>query len=227
MEFKRADTRLRTAFFWIITQPVVVIPYRRFGICCSETSVRNYHYSLRNDPEERSSQLLRGGSMKSWIGGLVDHRACQVILETGQIFVTCSGFEPWVSQPVAPLLHQLPCFIIAVYTRARSAPRIAASSSDAWCRVQLKCDGTRWRTGGEVKGKLANGVGSQYPLHHLGTWCTQHYYRWCAHLGPRRFKWSRPILRKTKFSFCACATTFQTQPTSQYWTRQQILLSMA
>jgi len=26
-------------------------------------------------------------------------------------------------------------------------------------RVQLKCDGTRWRTGGEVKGKLANGVG--------------------------------------------------------------------
>ena len=30
-------------------------------------------------------------------------------------------------------------------------------------RFQLKCDGTRWRTGGEVKGKLANGVGSQYP----------------------------------------------------------------
>ena len=31
------------------------------------------------------------------------------------------------------------------------------------CRVQLKRDSTRWRTGGEVKGKLANGVGSQYP----------------------------------------------------------------
>jgi hypothetical protein len=29
-----------------------------------ETSVRNHHYSLRNDPEERSSQLLRGGSLK-------------------------------------------------------------------------------------------------------------------------------------------------------------------
>ena len=29
-------------------------------------------------------------------------------------------------------------------------------------RAQLKCDGTRWRTGGEVKGKQANGVGSQY-----------------------------------------------------------------
>ena len=37
--------------------------------------------------------------------------------------------------------------------------------------------------GGGVKGKLANGVGSQYPSHYLGTWCIQHYYRWCAHLG--------------------------------------------
>jgi hypothetical protein len=29
-------------------------------------------------------------------------------------------------------------------------------------RVELKRDGTRRRTGGEVKGKVANGVGSQY-----------------------------------------------------------------
>jgi hypothetical protein len=50
------------------------------------------------------------------------------------------------------------------------------------CRVQLKCDGTRWRTGGEVKGKLANGVRSQYSSHYLGTWCIQHY-RWSAYLG--------------------------------------------
>ena len=50
-------------------------------------------------------------------------------------------------------------------------------------RVQLKCDGTRWRRGGEVNGKLANGVGSQYSSRYLGTCCIQHYYRWCAHLG--------------------------------------------
>jgi len=49
--------------------------------------------------------------------------------------------------------------------------------------VQLKCDGTLWRTGGEVKGKLATGVSSQYPTHFFGTWCMQHYYSWCAHLG--------------------------------------------
>ena len=40
-----------------------------------------------------------------------------------------------------------------------------------WCRLQLKCDGTGWRTGGEGKGKLANVVDSQYPSHYLGTWC--------------------------------------------------------
>jgi len=28
-------------------------------------ALRNYHYSLRNYPEERSSLLLRGGSLKS------------------------------------------------------------------------------------------------------------------------------------------------------------------
>jgi len=40
----------------------------------------------------------------------------------------------------------------------------ALPSGKCWCsRVQLKRDGTRWGTGGEMKGKLANGVGSQYP----------------------------------------------------------------
>jgi hypothetical protein len=55
----------------------VVIPYRSFGTTyrphvqgatgCPETSVRNYHYSLSNNPEDRSSHLLRGGSLKSGI----------------------------------------------------------------------------------------------------------------------------------------------------------------
>jgi len=30
---------------------------------------------------------------------------------------------------------------------------------------------------------------------------------------PRRFKWTRPFRRKTKYGFCACAITFQTQYT--------------
>jgi len=32
---------------------------------CPKTSVRNYHYSVFNNPEERSSQLLHSGSLKS------------------------------------------------------------------------------------------------------------------------------------------------------------------
>ena len=34
---------------------------------CPETSVRNYPHALRNNPEERSSHLLRGGRPKSRI----------------------------------------------------------------------------------------------------------------------------------------------------------------
>ena len=87
------NDRVRTALFWVITQRVVAISYRRFGTTYQyhlqgvenlnlldfawilypkmeqksgpETSVRNFHCSLRNDPEERSSHLLRGGSLKS------------------------------------------------------------------------------------------------------------------------------------------------------------------
>jgi hypothetical protein len=86
-------------------------------------------------------------------------------------------------------------------------------------RVQLKCDGTRWRRAGEVKGKLTNVVGSQYSSHYLGTWSIQHYYAE-AHTSssssrlnwsPRRFKWTRPFRREAKSGFCACAITFQTQ----------------
>jgi hypothetical protein len=31
---------------------------------CPETSVRNYHYTLRNRPEQRSSYILHGKSLK-------------------------------------------------------------------------------------------------------------------------------------------------------------------
>ena len=89
------------------------------------------------------------------------------------------------------------------------------------CRqIQLKCDGTRWRTEGEAKGKLASRMGSQYSSHYLGTWCNQHYYH-CSHFRcrksteqkkTRRFKWTLPFRRK-KSGFCACAITFQKQST--------------
>jgi hypothetical protein len=77
-------TKVRTALFWAITQRVAVIPYGRFGITyrfhlhgssiledgiegCSETSLRNYNFSLHNAPEERSCHLFPDGSLKSRI----------------------------------------------------------------------------------------------------------------------------------------------------------------
>jgi hypothetical protein len=81
---------LRSALFWDITQRMVVIPCWRFGrtgwyklqgsgnsrfldswplkmgpIGYPETSVRNYHHTLRNNQEECKSHLLHGGSLKS------------------------------------------------------------------------------------------------------------------------------------------------------------------
>jgi len=67
---------------------------------------------------------------------------------------------------------------------------------------------------GEVKGKLANGVGRQYSSHYLGTWCNAALLPlmriprlpvvdWTD--APRRFKWTRPFRRKTKSGFCAWA----------------------
>ena len=42
-------------------------PFKMEPIGCTETSLRNCNYSLRNNLEERSSHLLLGGSLKSRI----------------------------------------------------------------------------------------------------------------------------------------------------------------
>ena len=74
-----------SALFCDITQRFVINPYRRFGTTyrihlqvffwyltlengidmLSRNVGRNYHYTLRNIPEERTSNLLRGRSSKS------------------------------------------------------------------------------------------------------------------------------------------------------------------
>jgi len=65
---------LKTAFFSVITQRVTVSSYRLLGTTYpshsqgsrtqkyTKTSVRNYRYSLLNNPEESSCQLLRGAA---------------------------------------------------------------------------------------------------------------------------------------------------------------------
>jgi len=46
---------------------LVPTPLKTGQIGCPEMLVRNYHYSLHNNPEGRRSHLLRVGSLKSCI----------------------------------------------------------------------------------------------------------------------------------------------------------------
>ena len=67
-----------------------------------------------------------------------------------------------------------------------------------------------WRPTADLNG-LANAVGSQYPSHYLGTWCIQHYYRWCRKPLlpavdwtddlPVRLTWTRPFRAKDEIWF--------------------------
>jgi len=83
MSIDQTNVYKKTARSWVITQRIVVIYCRRFGtnyryhvqdyrllkvrrIVCPETSARNHRYSLCNNPEQPSSHLLRGGSLKSF-----------------------------------------------------------------------------------------------------------------------------------------------------------------
>jgi hypothetical protein len=93
---------MRTALVRVITQRVVAISYRRFGttyrshlqpmdmgpIGCPETSIRNSHYSLRNNPDERSSYLLRGGILKSRL-----HQQYSILIAFPRQRLLCERFS--------------------------------------------------------------------------------------------------------------------------------------
>jgi len=84
-------------------------------------------------------------------------------------------------------------------------------------RLHLKCDGTRWRTGGEVKGnwrmELVTSTLHTASEHGISSITTPDAHTSAAssrlNWRPRLFKWTRPFRRKTKSGFCACAITFQ------------------
>ena len=91
-------------------------------------------------------------------------------------------------------------------------------------RARSEPGGTRWRKGGEVKWKLANGVGSQYS-HATSERGITSITKADAHTSaassrlnwrPHRFEWIRPFRGKTKSDFCACAITFRTSYTGSF-----------
>jgi hypothetical protein len=71
-------------------------------IVCAETSVINYHYSLRNSPEERSYHLQRGGSLKSrMITSFFKTRAKCFLLERKRSWTKLAGEYCWAITQVA------------------------------------------------------------------------------------------------------------------------------
>ena len=102
-------------------------------------------------------------------------------------------------------------------------PCHCTSRERACGKLRSECGGTRWRTGGEMRGKLANGVGSQYS-HTTSKRGVSSITNADAHTSaansrlnwlPRRFKRTRPFRRKTKCGFCACAIRFRTSSTCE------------
>ena len=107
----------------------------------------------------------------------------------------------------------------------KSCARRMEFSLDRWlCRARSEPGGTRWRTGREVKGKLVNGVGSQYS-HATSKNGISSITKADAHTSaassrlnwrPHRFEWTRPFRGKTKSGFCACAIMFRMSYTADY-----------
>jgi hypothetical protein len=117
---------------WDITQRWVVVHYRRFGstyrshlqgsrsprrklaswtswslkmrtICCLETSVMNYHSTLRNIPEEHRSDLHPSGSLKSYMTGFLQNTCLRVLPLSSPIQSCCSCLLVWQTSILSEL----------------------------------------------------------------------------------------------------------------------------
>jgi len=94
-------------------------------------------------------------------------------------------------------------------------------------RVQLKCDGTRWRTGGKWRGnwQMEWVASTLLTTSELGvssiTTADAHTSAVSSRLNwhPCRFKWTHLFRQKMKSGFCACTITFQMQSSTfkDYW----------
>ena len=109
-------------------------------------------------------------------------------------------------------------FRLLSFNTSKNVMGIKLSKHSADVRVLSEPGGIRWSTGGEVKGKLANGVGCQYSQatseRGISIITEPDAYTSAAssrlNWRPHRFKWTRPFRGKTNSGFCACAITFRT-----------------
>ena len=118
-----------------------------------------------------------------------------------------------------------PSGCLSIFTKPdqRLATKLPAAGT-GFGRLQLKCDGTRWRREGKWRGNWRmEWIGST--LHTTSEHDVSSITSADAHTSaassrlnwrPRRFKWTHSFRRKTKSDFCACAITFQLACTHFY-----------
>ena len=121
---------------------------------------------------------------------------CVITFDALQYIMQCSAgrgqADRWSSVNFASPASTCLCPCITHRNSSVSYLRLSTQlmqASSAWNLIKFFVDSS-WNMmahgdvqEGKWRRKLANGLGSQYPSHYLGTWCIQHYYRWCAHLG--------------------------------------------
>jgi hypothetical protein len=112
LPFSRVKKWKKSFYSWISW------PLKMGPIGCHETSVKDYHSTLRNIPEEHRSHLHRGGNLESrtvttvfWSSG------CQAVWHDGRrtkFHQFCSPWLKWSQRAVA--------FEVAVFTFKRLRP---------------------------------------------------------------------------------------------------------
>jgi len=104
-------------------------------IVCPEMSVKNYHYTLRSSPEERSSHLLRGGTLKSlklWKYMLYTHYFFSERFIAKKVCRACS----WTSYKIVPVTS----FNKYLYNGKSKIKMNICDSSEKFLKKKKHCD---------------------------------------------------------------------------------------
>jgi hypothetical protein len=175
---------------------------------------------------KQGSGLVLNDSANVWSVHCCGGRGRQILKFLFQYLYIC---ELWVvSYTVCPtassLRHVLVCSLATFFVTQLTARRNAVERLVAVPMVEsswnMMAHGEaregKWRGNWRVEWVAItlyitseHGVSSN-TIADAHTWAASSWLKW----RPCRFKWTRPLCRKTKSGFCACAITFQTQCTA-------------
>jgi hypothetical protein len=83
--------------FWTSGSFLDSWPLKIGPVGCPETSVRNYHYSMRKNSGNRSSHLLKGGSLQSLMY-IMNFKLCFIFKEVHVLDAAIQLFSYWMNR---------------------------------------------------------------------------------------------------------------------------------